>query len=113
MAAKGTTSKNRIFTKLKEIYSDAFWEDEGKILRIPLDEDGSRIEIKVQLTAAKTNLGGENIPSAFDNSNKNSSKEEESPTFFSAFSNATPQNIMEPTTEEKENVSKLLKSLGF
>lgn len=113
MAAKGAVSKNTIFTKLKEVYSDAFWEDEGKILRIPLDEDGTRVEIKVQLTAAKTNLGGDNVSSAFDNNNEKTSKEEDSSTFFSAFSNATPKNIMEPTTEEKENVSKLLKSLGF
>ena len=80
MAAKGAVSKNTIFTKLKEVYSDAFWEDEGKILRIPLDEDGTRVEIKVQLTAAKTNLGGDNVSSAFDNNNEKTSKEEDSST---------------------------------
>ena len=33
--AKGTESKNVIFSKLQEVFPDAFWEDQGKILRIP------------------------------------------------------------------------------
>ena len=37
--AKGTDSKNIIFTKLMEVFPDAFWEDAGKILRVPFNED--------------------------------------------------------------------------
>lgn len=101
MAIKGTESKNIIFNKLQEIYPNSFFEEEGKILRIPLDENGSRVEIKVTLTAAKVNLGDNIVNSAFDN-------------------NPTPQNnstinstVLEPTQEEKENVAKLIASLGL
>lgn len=98
MATKGTESKNIIFTKIKEIFPEAFWEDQGKILRVPLDENGTRVEIKVTLTAAKTNLGGETVKSAF----------EEIPIM-----NTAANTILEPTQEEKENVSKLIASLGL
>jgi len=103
MAAKGTESKNLIFKKMMEIYPGSFWEDENKILRIPLDENGTRVEIKVTLTAAKNNLG------------------EGGTTPLSAFSNDPISNVvstpateeLEPTQEEKDNVSKLLASLGL
>ena len=54
--ARGAQSKTAIFNKLMEVYPDAFFEDEGKILRIPLNEDGELVEIKVTLTAAKNNF---------------------------------------------------------
>lgn len=103
MAAKGTESKNLIFKKMMEIYPGSFWEDENKILRIPLDENGTRVEIKVTLTAAKNNLG------------------EGGTTPLSAFNNDSVSNVvstpvtkeLEPTQEEKDNVSKLLASLGL
>lgn len=104
MAARGTKSKVQVFEKLMEVYPDSFWEDENKILRIPIDEDGTRVEIKVALTAAKNNLGeGGTAPK-------------------SAFNNEVSPNIMpqpekeadlEPTEEEKANVSRLLASLGL
>lgn len=100
MAAKGTESKNIIFSKLQEMFSNAFWEDEGKILRIPLDENGTRVEIKVTLTAAKTNLGGEKVESAFN----------EVPVVNSI---ETKKPVLEPTQEEKDNVAKLIASLGL
>ena len=95
--AKGSEAKNIIFTKMQEIYPDAFWEDQGKILRIPITENGNRVEIKVTLTAAKNNLGGETVNSAFEN---------------------TPVlpvkiDVSEPTQEEKENISRLIASLGL
>lgn len=102
MAAKGTESKNIIFTKLKEIFPESFWEDENKILRVPLDENGSRIEIKVTLTAAKTNLGGDVPSSAF----------EASPV-VNTFSKESINSNLEPTQEEKDNVAKLIASLGL
>lgn len=100
MAAKGTESKNAIWDKMLEVYPDAFWEETGKILRIPMDENGTRVEIKVSLTAAKNNLKDDAAASAFtsappqkDNINSNES--------------------IEVTEEEKENVAKLIKSLNF
>lgn len=97
MAAKGTESKNVIFTKLQEVFPDAFWEDQGKILRIPLTENGARVEVKVSLTAAKTNLGGDEPVSAFSSE--------------PAVKISTPD--IEPTQEEKDNVSRLIASLGL
>lgn len=97
MAAKGTESKNIIFTKLQEVFPDAFWEDQGKILRIPLTENGTRVEVKVSLTAAKTNLGGDEPVSAFSAE--------------PVVKTSTPD--IEPTQEEKDNVNKLLASLGL
>ena len=101
MAAKGTVSKSVVFDKLKEVFPASFWEDEGKILRIPLDEDGTRVEIKVTLTAAKTNLGDGAVASAFS-----------APVPNNAAETITTPDI-EPSQEEKDNVAKLLASLGL
>lgn len=96
MAAKGTESKGLIFNKLQELYPNAFWEDTGKILRIPMTENGAPIEIKVTLTAAKNILGGGQVESAF-------------PTETAS----APEKVIEMTEEEKNNVSKLLASLDL
>lgn len=108
MAARGTESKNQVFTKLIEVYPNAFWEDEGKILRIPMNENGDVIEIKVTLTAAKNILGtsGSFPISAFNNDSDSSI------TTNTANINSVKESI-EPTQEEKDNVSKLLASLGL
>lgn len=55
MAAKGTSSKELIINKLKEIFPDAFIVD-GKELRIPLIEEGQEVQIKIALTCAKDNI---------------------------------------------------------
>lgn len=96
MAAKGTESKCIIFNKLKEIYPNSFWEDENKILRIPMNEGGTPIEIKVTLTAAKNILGSGAIESAFPTA-----------------SEPVVEKPVEMTEEEKENVATLLASLNL
>lgn len=105
MAAKGTESKNTIFNKLMEIFPDAFWENEGKILRVPMDENGNRVEVKVQLTAAKNNLGGEGVPSAFTIN--------ETPGPIYSRDATIQSDKTEMTEEEKANVQKLIQSLGL
>ncbi len=97
MAARGTESKNAIFSKILEVYPEAFWEDKGKILRIPQEENGEIIEIKVTLTAAKNNLGAMTATSAFDNVPEE----------------AVETKDIEPTEEEKERVSQLIAALNF
>lgn len=103
--AKGAESKNLIFAELKRVYPDAFWEDEGKILRIPMNEGSGIVEIKVTLTAAKTNMSSGELKSAFG------------PTADgpSAFGTQTSQiiNNSEVTEEEKENVAKLVAALNL
>lgn len=96
MAAKGTESKGIIFNKLKEIYPNSFWEDENKILRIPMSEGGIPIEIKVTLTAAKNILGSGAVASAFPTT-----------------SEPVVEKPVEMTEEEKENVATLLASLNL
>lgn len=100
--AKGSEAKNQLFSKIMEIYPDAFWEDQGKILRVPMSEAGTRVEIKVTLTAAKTNMGGESVPSAFGSV--------ASPSAAPAPKDAAS---LEMTQEEKENVAKMLKALNL
>lgn len=104
--AKGAEAKAELFQKLQEIYPESFWEDQGKILRVPMSEAGTRVEIKVTLTAAKTNLGGDNVPGAFGNT----------PT--PAPIQTTPKEIgdnssLEMTEEEKENIAKMIKALNL
>lgn len=104
MAARGTESKNILFAKLMEIYSGAFWEDEGKVLRVPMDENGQRIELKVTLTAAKTNLGGDSVASAFDSG----------PAIIPTSTSTTNEsNSLEPTEEEKQNIQSLIEALNL
>lgn len=106
--ARGTEAKNAIFSKLMSVYPNAFWEDEGKILRVPVEENGALIEIKVSLTAAKANLRGSDLPSAFDNAEP------------AAATTSSPVPVIEsnsssiaPSEEEKANVAKLISALGL
>ena len=52
------------------------------------------------LTTAKTNLGGEEMKSAFD----------ASPVVIN---NSTEKTVLEPTQEEKDTVNRLIASLGL
>ena len=97
---KGTEAKNSVFAKIIESFPNAFWETEGKILRVPVTEKGEIVEIKVQLTAAKNILGGNNTVESSTNSNEMNFEQ-------------TPTKTIEPTPQEKENVQNLLKSLGM
>lgn len=97
MAAKGAVSKQIVTDKIIEMFPGAFIY--GKELRIPMEEDGQTVEIKVALTCAKTNVGGDGV--FVDNQGQ-----------ASAFPDATPAST-EPTAEEKENISKLMDRLGL
>ena len=102
--AKGAEAKAELFNKLMQIYPDAFWEDQDKILRVPMSEAGNRVEIKVTLTAAKNNLGGDAVPGAFNTA----------PVEKSTIPMPAPDtSSLEMTQEEKDNVQKLMKELGL
>lgn len=92
--AKGAIAKQEVLTKLKEIFPDAF--EYGKEFRIPMMEDGQRVEIKIALTCAKTNVGddGDSVESVGE------------------VPASTPTSI-EPTEEEKQNIADLMSKLGF
>ena len=61
MAARGAEAKLEITKKLLEVFPNSFMYNEGKEIRIPVVENGEVIQIKVTLTAAKTNvdIGGD------------------------------------------------------
>ena len=93
--AKGAESKAKLIEKLKEIYPDAF--EYGKEFRIPFEEDGQRVEIKVALTCAKSNVGGEGASEV------------------SGVESNTPIDVAPaaPTEEEKANIAALMNRLGL
>ena len=100
--AKGSIAKEAIFKKMLEIFPNSFMAD-AKTLRIPWEENGETIEIKVALTAAKDILG-----SSVDMNWEDGGGTEKVPA-------AAPKAPVssEPTAEEKANVEKLMASLGL
>lgn len=96
--ARGTIAKKEVISKLKEVFPDMF-EYGNKELRIPMMEDGQRVEIKVALTCAKTNVGGDDASV-------------ESGVQTLDFSNETPAKL-EPSAEEKQNIAELMSRLGL
>jgi hypothetical protein len=56
MAAKGAVAKAEITQKLFEAFPNAFQHD--KDIRIPWVENGVTVEIKIAMTCAKENVGG-------------------------------------------------------
>ena len=101
--AKGAVAKQEIFDKILETFEGSFIYNNGKEVRIPWDEGGNLVQIKVALTCAKDNVNpnGEVVSAA-------TAKEEDAPRNF-----PTPKERVEPSEEEKKNVEFLLKSLGL
>ena len=103
MAIKGAEAKLEITNKILELFPGSFKYD--KEIRIPVIENGETIQIKVTLTAAKTNVevGGDMaIPGA--------TQKEKLLVPGGGFDEVSNPPV-EPTAEEKENVAKLVASL--
>ena len=95
MAARGSQFKEEITQKILEMFDGAFLN--GKELRIPGLEDGGEIQIKVALTCAKENVdrpAGDAEPKV-------------------TTGQATPQERIEVTEEEKIKVQNLIKELNL
>lgn len=92
--ARGSLSKEQVTQKILDIFDGAFIY--GKELRIPMVEDSERVEIKVTLTCAKTNVGGDGADVG------------ESTT-------SAPVSVtLEPPSEvEKQNIVNLMSRLGI
>ena len=94
--AKGSIAKEAITQKILNTFEGSFVY--GKEIRIPYDEDGNRVEIKVTLTCAKENVGGD---SAF------------------AVTESQPTQTVQasapaaPTEQEKANIADLMSRLGL
>lgn len=98
--AKGADSKKRLFDTLIEKFPNSFWEDENKILRVPFNEGGERVEVKVTLTAAKNNLREDDNDNIANFGNDSRDKVED-------------KTSVEPTKEEIDNIQKMLKALNL
>ena len=104
MALKGTILKKEITDKILETFPGSFLYNDGKEIRIPGMEEGQLIQVKVALTCAKTNVeqNGENaIPGEVVSTSQTQSIDNIS------------QVRVEPSQEEKDNVKKLMASLGL
>ena len=103
--AKGAVAKQEIGAKILECFEGAFYYNNGKELRIPWNENGVEVQIKIAMTCAKDNVSadGEEIsrPAAVASETAPSSS-------FPA-----PHKRAEVTEEEKQNVEDLLKALGL
>lgn len=113
MAARGTEAKTEIFAKVMKTFPNAFWEDEGKVLRIPFSEGGNLVEVKMTLTAAKNILGGEMQASAFQLKNAPNPTPTNSAAAAAASMVVDTRTDMEMTQAEKNNVASLMKALGL
>ena len=96
MAARGAEAKQTITDKILQTFEGSFIY--GKEIRVPLQENGERVEIKVTLTCAKENVGGDSA--------------------FAAPQGETSQLAQAsvpaaPTEQEKANIADLMSRLGL
>lgn len=102
--AKGAIAKEFIKEKLLETFEGSFVYNSGKEVRIPYEENGELVQIKISMTCAKepvsignADMGGAAVAS------------QTAPT--SNF--PKPKELVEPTDAEKKNVEDLLAALGL
>ena len=94
--ARGSEAKEKITKQILETFEGSFPYD--KEIRIPVEENGEIVQIKVTLTCAKVNVsnGGDQVVPA----------EIASPV-------AAETDSAEITEEEKKDVKTMLESFGF
>lgn len=103
--ARGAVAKEEIFARILETFEGSFMYNNGKELRIPWNEGGNEVQIKVALTCAKDNVSptGETVE-------KSAAVAQETGEFMNF---PAPKKRAEITEEEKQNVNDLLKALGL
>ena len=94
--ARGAEAKQIITDKILQIFEGSFIY--GKEIRVPLQENGERVEIKVTLTCAQENVGGN---SAFAEPQSETSQP------------AQASVPAAPTEQEKANIADLMSRLGL
>ena len=103
MAARGAIAKEQIIEKLLQFFPGSFKND--KEIRIPVEENGEEIQIKVTLTAAKVNVPNPNEESvAFESTSSD---------IDVTSSKADVAEVAELTEEEKKEVEDLMKTLNL
>ena len=105
--ARGQEEKEQIKQKIMEVFDGAF--EDGKTIRIPING----LEIKITLTAAKNVIGSGNAATAPINASQPSVGGTSDPSIAAEIPWDAPEDSYKPTPKEKEDISILLKSLGF
>ena len=105
--ARGNLAKEIIKEKILNTFEGSFLYAGGNELRIPFDEGGNLVQIKVALTCAKDNVN----PTGEVLEMKESAPADKEMGSFMNF--PEPHKKVEPTEEEKQNVEDLLKALGL
>ena len=100
MAARGSIAKEEIKSKILTTFEGSF--ENGKELRIPMQENGETVEIKITMVCAKDIVGGGVSVSASTLTQSETGTEE-----------APPWASTEPTEEEKSKVEDLLNQLNL
>jgi hypothetical protein len=100
--ARGAEAKAKIQKQILEAFPGSFLYNDGKEIRIPTPEGAEIVQIKVALTCAK-----ENVEVGSDNATPGD--------FPAPFQPVTPERNepVAPSSDEKANVSALLRKLGL
>ncbi len=64
--AKGAKVKAEVYKKILEMFPGSFMYNSDKELRIPMEEDGESIQLKLTLTVSKTPVENDNAAGAQD-----------------------------------------------
>ena len=105
--ARGQEEKEQIKQKIMEVFDGAF--EDGKTIRIPING----LEIKITLTAAEDVIGSGSAATAPINASQPSVGDPSDPSTAAEIPWDAPADSYKPTSKEKEDISILLKSLGF
>ena len=105
--AKGAIAKAQIIKEILGHFPGSFTYNDGKEIRIPFNEEGENVQIKVTLTCAK-----ENVNPGDDNARPGTAALNDNKIDFSVAAEKS-QTVVEPTEDEKKNVSDLLRALGL
>lgn len=101
MAIKGTASKAILQKQILDAFPGSFLYNDGKEIRVTMQEDGADVQIKITLTAAKTAVSHDGEVFA------EKPAQEENIEFAELSSTVSAQ----PTKEETENVLKMAEFL--
>lgn len=106
MAARGAESKEKIMQNILATFPRAFKYD--KEIRVPMMENGEQIQIKITLTAAKTNVevGGDTAMPGAEVASFAASK-------APAELKGDAKMAVEPTEKEKKNIKDFLNLMGL
>lgn len=111
--AKGTQTKIEVGNIILEAFDSAFWNGEGKEIRVNITENGEPIQVKIALTVAKTPVepgAADAIPGATTKKTTATAiPKGDAPSFPEPKATET----VELTDKEKDAVASLMAELGL